>query len=151
MVLGLPLEESDSGTWNTGWPAARMSDDPQNRPTCRCRKSCGWNTRPAKSGAWQAVREQQQVEECEHRPAMTCRIDRLPVAEDRVLLSISGRITGQLCRSASGLARTGKERSGHRSQGRPSRRRGKSISSRMLKTSKLSIVLAATLRGLRNS
>jgi len=28
-----------------------------------------------------------------------------------------------------GLAGTGKERSGHRSQGRPSRRRGKSISS----------------------
>ena len=31
----------------------------------------------------------------EDKPAMTCRIERLLIAEDRVLLSISGRITAE--------------------------------------------------------
>ena len=35
------------------------------------------------------------IEEFEHKPTMTCRIDRLLVGEEGVLLSISGRITGQ--------------------------------------------------------
>jgi|SRR5215469_13246623 len=37
----------------------------------------------------------QEIEEFEHEPTMSCRIDRLVIGEDLVILRISGRITGQ--------------------------------------------------------
>ena len=48
-----------------------------------------------KSGAWQADSGPGRDTEFEGKPKMTCRIDRLLTAENRVLLSISGSITGQ--------------------------------------------------------
>lgn len=48
-----------------------------------------------KSGAWQADSRPGRDRAFEDKPIMTCRIDRLLIAEDRVLLSISGWITGQ--------------------------------------------------------
>ncbi len=47
------------------------------------------------SGTEFAVRELQGTEELEHKPTMTYRIDRVVVAEDYVILRISGRITGE--------------------------------------------------------
>jgi hypothetical protein len=39
--------------------------------------------------------EPQGTEEVKHKPAMTCRINRLVIREDLVILHISGRIAGQ--------------------------------------------------------
>jgi hypothetical protein len=47
-----------------------------------------------KNPASQAGSERQGIEEFEHKPTMTYRIDRVVMAEDYVILRISGRITG---------------------------------------------------------
>jgi hypothetical protein len=57
-------------------------------------RRCAWNT-SCKSGASQADSGTARDRGFEGKPEMTCRIDRLLIGEGRVLLSISGRITGQ--------------------------------------------------------
>ena len=49
----------------------------------------------AHNGVLRAGLGSQEIEECEHKPTMTCRIDRLVTGEGVVILRISGRITGE--------------------------------------------------------
>ena len=48
-----------------------------------------------KNPAWQAGQERQGPEEFERKSTMTYRIDRVVIAEHRVVLRVSGRITGE--------------------------------------------------------
>ena len=57
--------------------------------------ACGRQHAPANPLLRKAVRERQRTEEYERKPTMTCRINRLVIEEDLVILFISGRITGQ--------------------------------------------------------